>query len=96
MVHALNVGTGDRQINAADFHIGGILGLGERVAQAGAGLRVIEDLTLAHAGAFCFADAKDLDRTVGLDLADHEAGLAGANFNSDMNFAASSHGCAGE
>ena len=96
VVHALDVRAGDRQINAADFHIGGVLGLGQRVAQAGAGLRVIEDLTLAHAGTFCLADAENLDRAVGLDLADHETGLAGADFDSDMNFATSSHGCAGE
>jgi hypothetical protein len=52
VVDALDVGSGDGEKHAADFHIAGVLRLGERVLEAGAGLRVIVDFALADAGAF--------------------------------------------
>jgi hypothetical protein len=92
VVDALDVGAGDGEKHAADLHIAGVLRLGERVLQAGAGLRVIVDLALADAGAFGLADAEDLHGAVRLHLADHHAGLAGADFESDVDFRATCHG----
>ena len=91
VVDALDVGAGDGEKHAADFHIAGVLGLGERVLEAGAGLRVIVDLALADTGAFGLADAEDFDGAVRLHLADDHAGLAGADFESDVDFRATCH-----
>ena len=91
VVHALDVGTGDGEEHAADFHIAGVLRLGERVLEAGAGLGEIIDLALADAGGFGHADAQDLDGAVRLHLTDDNAGLAGADLESDVNFGATCH-----
>ena len=91
VVDALDVGAGDGEEHAADFHIAGVLRLGQRVLEAGAGLREIIDLALADAGGFGLADAEDFDGAVRLHLADDHAGLAGADFESDVDFRATCH-----
>ncbi len=88
VVDAGDVGAGDGEEDAADFDIAGVLGFGEGVFEAGAGLRVVVDLAFADAGAFRFADAEDLDGAVRLDLTDDHAGFAGADFKSDVNLGA--------
>jgi hypothetical protein len=95
VVDALDVGTADGEEDATDFHVAGVFRLGERILETSAGLGKIKDFPLANPGAFGLADAQDLDGAISLHLAHDEAGLAGADFETDVNFRATSHGVGG-
>ncbi len=93
VVDSLKVGAGDGEEDGADLHVAGVLGLGEGVFEAGAGLREIGEFAPAHACGFGDADPEDFYRAVGFYLADDDAGLAGADFKANVDFGAAGHGC---
>ena len=61
------------QINAADLHIGHLLGLGDGRAQIFLDLFRVADFALAHAPRTRLAKADDVQRAIGILLADHDA-----------------------
>ena len=75
IVEAADVPAGHAEINAADFHVGHLLGLDDGVAHVFLGLRGVHDLALAHAARARLAEADDVQRAVGVLFADD-----GANF----------------
>ncbi len=91
VVDALEVGTGDGEVNRADFDVAGIFCFGEGVFEAGAGLGEVGDFAFADACGFGDADTENFDGAIGFDFTDDDAGFAGAYFKADVNFASASH-----
>ena len=65
IVEAADVAAGDAEIDAADFHIGHLLGLDDGVAHVLLGQRRVGDFALAHAARARLAEADDVQRAVG-------------------------------
>ena len=70
----------------ANLHVTGVFGFDQSVLHTGTSLREIEDLAFADAGGLRQSDAEDFHRAVGLHFADDHAGLAGSDFETDVNF----------
>ena len=80
VVEAADVPAADAEIDAADLHVGHLLGLENRMAQIFLDLFGVDDLALAHAVGARLAEADDVQRALGVLLADHDANLGCADF----------------
>ena len=73
VVEAAQMRAGHAEINAADLHVGHLLGLDDGVAHAFLGERRVHDLALAHPARGRLAEADDIQRAIGVLFADDRA-----------------------
>ncbi len=84
IVEPAQMAAADAEINAADLHVGHLLGLDHRVANVLAGKTGIDNLRLAHPARAGLADTDDAQsRRVGIHFTDHGADFRGAHFEAD-------------
>ena len=75
---------GHAQIDAADFHIGHLLGLDNGIADVLLHCRRVANLALTHAARFRLAESDDIQsRRVRIQFADDRADFRCADFQSD-------------
>ena len=91
VVETAQMPAGHAEINAADFHVGHLLGLDDGVAHAFLGQRRVHDLTLAHAARRRLAEADDVQRAVGILLTDDCANFRRADFKADNDVCVIKH-----
>src|ERR1700722_7014084 len=85
IVDPANVPAGHAQINAADLDVISVLGLDDSVAHAFLGLRRVHNLAFANAARDGLADADDIQRAVGILIADDDADFRRADFQTDYD-----------
>jgi hypothetical protein len=83
IVETADVWTGDAEINAANFHIGHLLGLDDRIADVFLGEIEVDNFPLAHAAGFRLAEADDAERAGFVDFADDGAYFGSADIQPD-------------
>src|ERR1035437_6052213 len=82
---AANVATSHAEIDAADLHVGHLLGLEDRRAHLLLHLFGVADFAFAHAAGQRLSQADDVDRALGILFADDDADFRRADLRPDDN-----------
>src|SRR5438270_3090257 len=88
VVEALDVRSGDTDVNAANHDVALRLGIDDRFVDAFHRGLEIDDLAFAHTARRRLAYAQNFNRSVGPAFADHDTDFRGANFEAHHEIAA--------
>src|SRR5207247_1035364 len=80
---APEMSAGHPEINAADLHVGHLLGLDDGIAHIFAGAGSVGDFALAHPARARLPDADDVERAHRVEFPNHRANLRGADLQPD-------------